>query len=543
MKFTKMLATAGALAVAAVSLAACGSKSSSSSSTTKAADQTLNWTTSAEIPTMDASKATDSSSFNQLNNVLEGLYKVGKNNKIEPGIATSYKVSKDGKTYTFTLRKGAKWSNGDEVTAKDFVYSWRRTVNPKTASEYAYLFDVIKNASAIQTGKKSVSSLGVKADGKYKLVVTLTKKTPYFMKMITMAIFSPQNEKAVKKYGSKYGTASKYMVYDGPYVQTGWTGSNLSWKLKKNKYYWDAKKVSLKTINFSVVKSTTTGYNQYQSGKVDAVSLNAEQTKKLKGQSGYTVRKTASTFYLQYNFKNKYLKNKNIRKALSLVINRQQLISSALGSGTASKGFVPAGLSSYNGKDFASASYVKEFTEYNLKLAKKYWKLGLKQLGVKKVSLSLLADDTDAGKATTEYLQSAIESNLSGASISVSTVPFKTRLQRQSQKDFQMVVSGWSADYADPTNFLDLMTSSNSYDYGSYKSSTYNKYVALAESETNEAKRWNYMVKAEETLANDQAVTPLYQQSSAMLVNPKVKDVVYDTTSGTYNFKYAYMAN
>lgn len=538
-----MLATAGALAVAAVSLAACGSKSSSSSSTTKAADQTLNWTTSAEIPTMDASKATDSSSFNQLNNVLEGLYKVGKNNKIEPGIATSYKVSKDGKTYTFTLRKGAKWSNGDEVTAKDFVYSWRRTVNPKTASEYAYLFDVIKNASAIQTGKKSVSSLGVKADGKYKLVVTLTKKTPYFMKMITMAIFSPQNEKAVKKYGSKYGTASKYMVYDGPYVQTGWTGSNLSWKLKKNKYYWDAKKVSLKTINFSVVKSTTTGYNQYQSGKVDAVSLNAEQTKKLKGQSGYTVRKTASTFYLQYNFKNKYLKNKNIRKALSLVINRQQLISSALGSGTASKGFVPAGLSSYNGKDFASASYVKEFTEYNLKLAKKYWKLGLKQLGVKKVSLSLLADDTDAGKATTEYLQSAIESNLSGASISVSTVPFKTRLQRQSQKDFQMVVSGWSADYADPTNFLDLMTSSNSYDYGSYKSSTYNKYVALAESETNEAKRWNYMVKAEETLANDQAVTPLYQQSSAMLVNPKVKDVVYDTTSGTYNFKYAYMAN
>lgn len=543
MKFTKMLATAGALAVAAVSLAACGSKSSSSSSTTKAADQTLNWTTSAEIPTMDASKATDSSSFNQLNNVLEGLYKVGKNNKIEPGIATSYKVSKDGKTYTFTLRKGAKWSNGDEVTAKDFVYSWRRTVNPKTASEYAYLFDVIKNASAIQTGKKSVSSLGVKADGKYKLVVTLTKKTPYFMKMITMAIFSPQNEKAVKKYGSKYGTASKYMVYDGPYVQTGWTGSNLSWKLKKNKYYWDAKKVSLKTINFSVVKSTTTGYNQYQSGKVDAVSLNAEQTKKLKGQSGYTVRKTASTFYLQYNFKNKYLKNKNIRKALSLVINRQQLISSALGSGTASKGFVPAGLSSYNGKDFASASYVKEFTEYNLKLAKKYWKLGLKQLGVKKVSLSLLADDTDAGKATTEYLQSAIESNLSGASISVSTVPFKTRLQRQSQKDFQMVDSGWSADYADPTNFLDLMTSSNSYDYGSYKSSTYNKYVALAESETNEAKRWNYMVKAEETLANDQAVTPLYQQSSAMLVNPKVKDVVYDTTSGTYNFKYAYMAN
>jgi oligopeptide transport system substrate-binding protein len=114
------------------------------------------------------------------------------------------------------------------VTAKDFVYSWRRTVNPKTASRYSYPFSGIKNADAIVAGKKSVNSLGIKAVGKYKLVITLERRIPYFDKLMGFAVFFPQSEKVVKKYGSKYGTASKYMIYNGPFVQKGWTVSNLS---------------------------------------------------------------------------------------------------------------------------------------------------------------------------------------------------------------------------------------------------------------------------------------------------------------------------
>ena len=178
---------------------------------------------------MDLSKATDSVSFTQISNTFEGLYRLGKDSKITPGLATSEKVSKDGKTYTFTLRKNDKWSNGDPVTAQDFVYSWRRTVNPKTESEYSYLFSGIKNADKIVAGKKPATSLGIKAVGKYKLVVTLERRIPYFNKLMGFAVFFPQNEKAVKNYGSKYGTASKYLVYNGPYIQKGWTGSNLSW--------------------------------------------------------------------------------------------------------------------------------------------------------------------------------------------------------------------------------------------------------------------------------------------------------------------------
>lgn len=156
-----------------------------------------------------------------MNNVGEGLYRLGKNNKVLPGIAKKTAISKDGKTYTFTLRRNAKWSNGDKVTAKDFVYSWQRINNPKTGSQYAYLYSGIKNADQIQAGKKPVSSLGIKADGNYKLTVTLEKAIPYFKLLMGFPSFFPQDQKVVQKYGDKYATQSKYQVYNGPYTMTG----------------------------------------------------------------------------------------------------------------------------------------------------------------------------------------------------------------------------------------------------------------------------------------------------------------------------------
>lgn len=543
MKLGKLLATLGTLAVAAVTLAACGK---SSSSTSQAKDQTLNWSVSAELPTMDLSQATDTVSFTQLNNTMEGLLRAGKNNKLEPGIAKSYSVSKDGKTYTFNLRQGAKWSNGDEVTAQDFVYSWQRTVNPKTGSEYAYLFSAIKNATEIQNGKKAVSSLGVKAEGKYTLVVTLTKPVSYFPKLMAFPSFYPQNEKVVKKYGSKYGTASQYMVYDGPFVQTGWTGSNLSWSLKKNNDYWDSKNVKLSTINVSVNKSTTTSYNLYQSNKLDETGLSAEQAKQLKGQSGYTTEYGASTFYLVFNFKNKYLKNANIRKALSLVIDRNQFVSKVLSDGsTAAKGLVPSGLSSYKGSDFADAAYVSGAVAYNTTLAKKYWKQGLKELGVSKLTLNLLSDDTDTAKNSTDFLQSAMESNLSGLTVNVSNVPFKTRLSSSASGDFDIVFSAWGADYADPSTFLDLFTSSNSYNNGKWSNAQYDKLVAKAEGAdaNNEAARWNDFIQAEKVLMNDQAIAPVYYQNSSYMIRPTVKNLIYNSTGANWNFKETYISN
>ncbi|ARD06290.1 peptide ABC transporter substrate-binding protein [Lactobacillus amylolyticus] len=542
MKFTRVLAAGATVLASAVALAACGSSSSSNSSSS--AKQTINWEESAEIPTMDLSKATDVTSFNQLNNVMEGLYRLGKDSKVEPGLATKTTVSKDGKTWIFTLRKNAKWSNGDPVTAKDFVYSWRRTINPKTASQYAYLFEGIHNATKISAGKASVNSLGIKAEGNYKLVVTLDKRIPYFKLLMGFPLFFPQQEKAVEKYGSKYGTASKYMVYDGPFKQTGWTGSNLSWSLKKNPDYWDKKHVKLNTINYSVQKTPSTAYNLYQSGKIDAVALDASETKNLKNQKGFTLRPGASTFYLQYNeAKNKNLKNANLRRAISLAINRKALTSALGGANKPASSLTAAGLTKVEGQDFATKAKDTQYSKYDPTEAKKLYKKALKELGVKSISLTILSDDTDAGEKTTETLQSEIEENLKGIKISVQNLPFKTRLSRSTSGNFDIVVSGWGADFADPISFDDLFTTNNPNNNGKWKNSEYDKLIAASKTTSNSEERYNDLVKAEKILLKDQGITPLYYQTTAWLIRPNIKGVIYNPAGANYNFKEAYVSS
>ncbi len=540
MKLAKVAAAGSVAALCALTLGACGSKSSDSAS-----KQVLNWNESAELPTMDLSKATDVVSFDTLNNTMEGLYRLGKDSKIEPGLATKTKVSSDGLTYTFTLRKDAKWSNGDKVTAKDFVYSWRRTLDPKTNSQYAYLFEGIKNATDVMNGKKSTKEVGVKADGDYKLVVTLDKQIPYFKLLMGFPTFFPQNQKAVEKYGSKYGTASKYMCYDGPFNLTKWTGTNLSWSLKKSDNYWDKKNVKLDSINFKVNKSNSTAYNLYQSSKLDATSLSAEQAKQLKGQSGYTVRQAASTFYFQYNQTKPEFQNKKIRQAISMAIDRKEFVNKVLGNGSIpAKGLVSTGLATRNGKDFADASYVKDGVTVNLAKAKKLWAEGLKEIGKDSLTFGLLSDDTDAAKKTTEFIQSAIESNLKGAKVECANVPFKTRLNRTNEGQFDIVISAWGADFADPISFLDMFTSNNSYNAGKWKNAQYDKLIEASKSTDagNSGKRWNDLVSAEKILIQDQGISPLYQQATAWMVKPKVKGVIYNSAGANYNFKNAYVS-
>ncbi len=540
MKLSKTLSLSATVLASAALLAACGNNNSSSSSSSK----TLKWMDAAEIPTMDLSKATDVTSFNQLTNTLEGLYRLGPNSKLEKGLATSEKVSKDGKTYTYTLRK-SKWDDGTPVTAKDFVYSWQRTVNPKTASQYSYLFSGIKNADDIVAGKKPVSSLGVKAEGKYKLVVTLDRRIAYFDKLMGFAVFFPQQEKAVKKYGSKYGTASKYMAYNGPYKQTGWTGSNLTWKLVKNKNYWDAKDVKLDAIKYSVQKSPSTAYNLYQSKKLDYTSLDASQTKQLKNDPAYRSLNQGATFYLQFNIaKNKYLANANVRKALSLAVNRKGLCSTLGGSSTPANTLTPPQLTNVNGEDYtkgiASSAEANYPTSTKKSEAVKYMDKGLKELGVKSFSFKILSDDTDAGNKTTEALQSNFESTFGKrVSVSVQNLPFKTRLSRSTAGNFDIVVSGWSADFADPISFLDLFTSKNPENNGKWKNSEYDKLVADSKTTSSSSKRWDDLTKAEEILLKDSAISPLYYQSSSVLVRTNVKDVYQNR--GTWNFKDAYI--
>ena len=375
----KLFATVATLtATTGVLLVGCGQSSSSSSNagntTAKMAKtQVLNWSENGQdLTTLDPSLATDVISGTMISNSQEGLYRLGKNSKVTPGIATKTTVSKDKKTYTFTLRKNAKWSNGDQVTAQDFVYGWRRTVNPKTASQYAYLYSGIKNADKIVSGKAKTSTLGIKADGKYKLTVKLEKPMQYFKLLMGFVVFFPQNQHAVEKYGKDYGTSSSKMVYNGPFKMTGWKGTNSTWILKRNPNYWDKKHVYLTKIKDQVVKSTTTAFNLFQSNKLDMATLSGQQVKNEKNNNKLVIRKSSRLNYLEFNQKKvKLLANKKIRQAMSLTLNRKQLVNDVLGDGSVTpKGFVTTGLATdpTTGKDFATENTVKSAVTQDLSL-------------------------------------------------------------------------------------------------------------------------------------------------------------------------------
>lgn len=547
----KTLSTAVVVTAAAgFLLTGCGNQSKSTSSATSgnlAKTQVLNWSENGQdLTTLDPSLAVDVISGTMINNSQEGLYRLGSNSKATPGIATATKVSKDKKTYTFTLRKNAKWSNGDKVTAKDFVYGWRRTVDPKTASQYAYLYSGIKNADKITNGKAKASTLGIKADGNYKLTVTLEKPIQYFKLLMGFVVFFPQNQHAVEKYGKQYGTSSSKMVYNGPFKMTGWQGTNATWTLVKNNQYWDKKNVHLTKIKDQVVKSTTTAFNLFQSGKLDMATLSGQQVKNEKNNKKLVIRKSSRLNYLEFNQKKvKELSNKKLRQAMSLTLNRKQLVNNVLGDGSVTpQGFVTAGLANdpTTGKDFAAENKVASAVSYNPTKAKKLWKEGLAEVGKKKLTLTLTHDDTDQMKALSEYLQGQLEKELPGLTVKSVTVPYKTRIAREVAGNFELVISAWQADFADPISDLGIMTSTNDYNFGKWTNKSFDEAINTANSTTSTKARWAALAKAEKEIGTDQGVAPLSQNVVAQMVNPKLKGLVYNTAGINYNFKEAYMA-
>ncbi|USR71047.1 peptide ABC transporter substrate-binding protein [Lactiplantibacillus plantarum] len=549
MKKRSVLAVVMSLVLVTV-LAACGKHNSQSSGNGKyASSQVLNLSYPSSLDSIDISNM---SGYGSTGNIFESLYRLGKNGSITPGLAKSTKVSKDGKTYTFTIRN-AKWSDGSKITAQDFVYSWKRTVTPATKSQYAYLFSGVKNADEIVAGKKSPSTLGVKAQGEHTFIVTLDKPITYFKKLMTYPLFGPISEKAVKKWGSKYATKAQYMLYSGPFKLTGWTGTNNSWQFVKNNQYWDKKAVHLQKINYTVNESTTTTLNLFQEKKLDLTQLASEQVKNMKSSSDYTTYPYSITAFLVYNFQDsnatikKALNNAKIRQAISLSINRKTLVKNVIGdASTVSKTFVPQDLvkDAKTGKDFADESTVKNSSSYNKALAQKLWKQGLKETGIKKLSIQLLASNDEPNKPISQYLKSALEKNLDGLTVNLSNIPSKVASSRAQSGDFDLYLSGWGADFNDPISHLQIMTNNSGYNYGKYNSSTYNALVNKAQNQdaNDTSARWQDMINAEKTIMKDQGITPLYQTVYSYLQNPKVKGIIHNTAGTQWNYKYAYIA-
>lgn len=543
MQKKKIVGLVMALGLAGLFLTACGKQQTTSK------QQELRLSASAPLDTIDISKATG---YGQTGNVFESFYRLGKNGQPTAGLAKKATVSADGLTWTFTLRN-AKWSNGDQITAQDFVYSWRRSLTPKTASPYAYLFSGVKNADAISKGKLPVEQLGIKALDNKTVEISLEKPIAYFKVLMAYPLFGPQNQKVVEKYGKKYATNSKYMVYSGPFVIKDWTGTSDKWSFQKNPNYWDKKQVKLDKISYKVVSNPNTGYELYQQGKLDMTPLSSQQVKNYKNSSEFKQYPYSYVAFLAYNFNatnaanKKALNNQNIRRALSLALDRKVLTKKVFGDGSqVPTGFVANDLAKnpQTGVDFAKEQAVTKTVAYDANLAKKYWRKGLAETGLKELTFNILASsDTPTNDALTQYLQSQYTKVLPGLKVKVQNIPGKSALERARKGEFDIYVSGWGGDFNDPITFLQIPLTGTSYNYGNYSNSEYDRLIAKATNEDANDKlaRWNDLVAAAKLFNSQQGVSPLYQQTTAYLQKKRVKGIIHNTAGTQWNYKYAYL--
>lgn len=545
----KLFSVATVTLLSAVLLAACGSKSASSGSK----QQVLKLPAAAQLDTIDISKSTG---FGQTGNVYESFYRLGKHGKAIAGLAASSQKSADGKTWTFTIRKNAKWSNGDPITAQNFVYSWRRTVTPKTASPYAYLFAGVKNATAITAGKMSPNTLGIKALNNRTVQIQLDEPIAYFKVLMAYPLFGPQNQAVVQKYGKKYGTNAKYSVYSGPFKVSKWNGTSNNWTFVKNNDYWDKKKVRLQKITYHVVNDNSTSLDLYQTGKVDMSQLDPTQVANYANSKEYHTYAYSYVSFMTYNFRDqnaklrKLFNNRDFRQGVSAALNRKTLAKKVVGVNTLiPTGMVASQLASNptTGKDFSVDQKVSGANTYNQSLATKKWNEAKKATGVKSAKITLLAasDDSDDPeiKEVVQYIEAQLEKLMPGINVVIKSVPSQSAQQLRTDGNFDIALNGWGADFNDPISFLQIMGKNSSYNYGKYDNAQYNALINKASTtDANDpAKRWSDMVQASKLLTNDQAVTPLYQSVYSWMQKSDVKGIVHNTAGTQWSYKTAYI--
>lgn len=533
-----------AIILSTAMLAGCGSSTSSSATKTYrfAADQ--------DITTMDSAFATDPTSMNALHATNEGLMAVGKKGDTVAGLAKSYKLSKNRKVYTFTLRDNLKWTDPDGKTtplkAQDFVYSWRRALGQ--ASEYAYMFSSdgagIKNADKLvelgtKATKKQLATLGISAPDDKTVKVTLERPCSYFLDIMTFSCFYPQSEKYITKWGKSFATDAKHLLTCGAFQATNWVKSSKI-TFKKNNNYYDKKDVKIDNLTMYLNQDPKTSAANFEAGKVDFATINSSLVDKYKSNKAYTQFAQGYVYYININFKKKLLANKNIRAALSYAINRKDFTSNVLKDGSQPIGGMVGRTIAYNPKtheDFRKES--GNYVAYDLKKAQSLFDKGLKELGMKSASLEILyGTDESPENTVAEYLQHAF-SQLKGLKVDVKASTRQGRIQKQDASQYDIALQHWGPDYSDPTTYLNLGLSNNSNNRGKYNNPKFDAAMKAAQKESDAYKRWNDLLKAEKIEMKDYAFIPLFQKGAAALQNPKTSGLIYKMAlSSPYTFTY-----
>ncbi|MBM7564560.1 peptide ABC transporter substrate-binding protein [Paenibacillus sacheonensis] len=523
----KMLLMASLMLVLTGVLSACGKSGSGD-------DQTFRMNLTSEPPSLDVAQAQDQVSFTVLNGLFEGLTRMDDKGNIVPGVAEKWDISEDGKTYTFHLRDNAKWSNGQPVKAGDFEYSWKRTLDPKLnpPAPYAYQLYYIKNAQNYNIEQDNPdhisdpSQVGVKALDDKTLEVQLENPTPYFLNIAAFFTAYP-----VLK-DTQFAEAKDY-VGNGPFKMKSWKHGD-SIELVPNENYWDKDAIKLTDVKFLMIKDPNTEFNMYKTGQLDWAgaptgSIPPAQLDKYKADKSpeLSIKGIASTYYYNFNNTKKPFDNAKVRRALSMAINRQDIVDKVTKAGQVpAYGFVSTGIHGVNGefRDEVKDDYFKE----DVTEAKKLLAEGLAEEGMTKMPAFSLSFNEGLHKTVAEAIANMWKENL-GIDAKLELQEWKVFLKNRQSLNYDVARAGWGADYNDPMTFIDMFTSKGGNNDIGFKNADYDALVKEAYSTNDQQKRVDAMAKAEKILIGDNtALMPIYYYSSTQLIKPYVKNYVVD---------------
>lgn len=512
-----------------------------------AADQTLRINFAADVPTFDPAQAQDNQAHTALNLMYEGLVRVDENSKEVPGVAESWEPSNEGKTYTFKLRKDAKWSNGDPVTANDFVFAWQRVLDPNTtpAPAYAYQLYYIKNAEEYNGGKiTDFSQVGVKAVDDYTLQVDLVNPTPYFVNLTSFYTYFPVHQSV--KGNDKWATDPKTMITNGPFTLTGLT-TGQSMEFTKNPSYWDNANIKLNKIKATIVNSAATEVLSYQNGELDRAgmpngNIPADQIPMLKDQfkDELHIDPIASIYYYEFNTQAKPFDNANIRKAFAMAIDRQAIVDNVTKAGQVPAfGFIPPGI---KGAESTFREEYKDdyFTEDAAK-AKELLQQGMQEEGITSLPEITLSYNTDDNhKKIALAITDMWKKNL-GVEVKIENQEWGVFIKNRQSGNFQIARAGWVPDYNDPMTFIDMWTTKSGNNDIKLNNAEYDALVQDAYKNGDTKARMEDFRKAEQILIGDQmGILPIYYYVNPALVKKNLKGVALDY-SGSVDYSRAYL--
>lgn len=440
-------------------------------------------------------------------------------------MAEKWDVSEDGLTYTFHLRD-AKWTNGDPVVAGDFEYAWKWALNPENLSEYASVFYPIKGAEAYNTGAGSVDEVGIKAEDEKTLVVTLANPTAYFLELTAFKTYSPINQKVVEGKDDWYAEAGENYVTNGPYTLDTWKHSD-SIVLKKNEGYWDAANVAVNTVNIGMVENEATAVTMFKNGEIDYLG-SPYQTVALDAIDGFKADKSlniddyAAIYWYKFNTTDKVTGNANIRKALTLAIDRQGLIDNVTkGEQKPALGMVPSAISGFE----EDRGYYKD---NDVEGAKAALEAGMKELGIKDakdIKINLSFNTSEAHASIAQYIQEGWSKNL-GITVSLDNSEWQVYLEKLNVLDYQIGRMGWIADYNDPYTFLEMYdTAKNGNNDTGWENPKYKELLKQSVAEVDTAKRLELLKEAEAIAVSEFPVAPIYYYTNLSVKQKYVKNM------------------